>query len=192
MKYAPAEGETPRPLPRRYEAALRFLKRPRFVDGPVFKDMRLRAHYGDCEPDIRRYALRLYAEFAGHGIPVRVHVFDHSIDLTGFACEWLRRGVSPIDEDHGRHVHGRLMMIEHAQLGLDLPPMCWEVMRAIASAAAVRVEAGLLVTGYAIEHPWMLAVDHGSRDAEGEAAKAEFKRLEREWYRNFNRSGGGA
>lgn len=185
--YAPAGEDAPRPTPRYLAAALRYMQRPRFVRSVAYRDLRWRTSYGDCDGDIRRFGVQLYKEAEAHLIPIRVWVYDRSVRSCAFACEWNRRMVSPIDLDHGPAVHGRLVMVEHATLGLDLPPLCWDVLRRIAEQAACRLEARLLVTGYGIEHPWMLALAPSNRALQPDAAVDEFKRLERKWMGDFRR-----
>lgn len=174
--------------PRQHEAALRYMRRPAFMRSRTMRDIRMRTHYGDCHPDIIVFAIRLYDMLEEHRIPVRIHVYDPSIKLHAMAAEWLRRGLSPVEEALGPMFHRRLVMIEHATMGLDLPALSWQVLRGVARQVAQRTGIALEDTRWR-EHPWMFLLGELDDDKSQLAAKAEFRRLERVWLNRFNKAG---
>lgn len=185
------DGEAVDWEPRRHEAAVRYMRRPHFCRSSAFRDLRWRTNYGQAHNGIIVYVMRLYEHAAEHGVPLRLHVYDPSIRPHGMAAEWLRRGCSPVEESLGPWVHHRLVMMEHATLGLNLPDICWEVLRKFALIVASRSGFGTDPPIWVHTHPWVIDLGkYVSSDAELTPWQ-EFRQLERQWHREFRAGSGG-
>lgn len=173
--------------PTRHESAVRYMRRRHFVRSAVYKDIRWRTPLSGSDPDVACFVLRLYDVCAEYQCPVRLYAHDATIHLSEMSSEWLRRDVSPVPAFSGTEAHRRFVMIEHATLGTDLPPICWEVLHGFARRAADRARVRLEGRSDQDQFPHMIALEGSTGWDANLSARAEFRRLEREWIASFNR-----